>query len=106
MSVTITATSEDATNNPATGFVDANSPPWCSSGDEGTSEQGDYVDLAFSEMVVVEFIESTGLIDSWVSNFSIKYSLSESGDDFMTYGVLETSQVLTGYMFVCVHTFL
>ena len=92
-SVTVAATSEDAANNPATGFVDANTPVWCTAEGEGIPERRNYIDLTFSETVVIEFIESTGLLESWVSNFSIQYSTSASGDDFMPYGVLETSQV-------------
>ena len=56
---------------------------------------GHHVELIFTEPIVVEFLESAGQLDTWVSNFSIQYSQTESGDDFVTYGVLENSQVNT-----------
>lgn len=98
----IQATSEDSNNNPATGFTDTTSAPWCTAEEEGTSEN--YVELTFTEQVVAEFLESTGLLNSWVSNFSIQYSQSESGEDFKTYGVLENPQVCI-FVCVCVHLF-
>lgn len=90
----IRATSEDSNNNPAAGFIETTSAPWCTAENQGAPDREQiYVELSFTEKIVVEFLESTGLLHSWVSNFSIQYSQSESGDDFETYGVLETSQV-------------
>ncbi len=89
----IRTTSEDSTNNPASGFIDTTSSPWCTAQNQGTAEVGHHVELIFTESIVVEFFKSAGLIGTWVSNFSIQYSQTVSGDDFITYGVLEASQV-------------
>lgn len=88
----IQATSEDTLNNPAMGFIQTTSPPWCTAEGEGTSQEH-HVELTFTEPIVVEFLQSSGLLQSFVSNFSIQYSLSVTGDDFKTYGVLEAHQV-------------
>lgn len=85
--------SEDSNNNPATGFVDTTSVPWCTAQGQGAAQVGSHVELIFTESIVVEFLKSAGLTNTWVSNFSIQYSQTENGDDFMTYGVLEPSQV-------------
>ena len=85
--------SEDSTNNPARGFVDTTSSPWCTAEGQGAAQLGNHVELTFTESIVVEFFKSEGQLDTWVSNFSIQYSQTESGDNFMTYGVLEPSQV-------------
>ena len=89
----IRVTSEDARNNPATGFIDTTTAPWCTANNQGSAQIGNHVELVFTESIVVEFFQSQGLINTHVSNFSIQYSQSESGDDFATYGVLESSQV-------------
>ena len=89
-------------NNPVAGFIETTSAPWCTAQGEGIQERMNYVELTFTERIVVEFLESTGLLESWVSNFSIQYSQSESGEDFITYGVLEAPQV---YAYLCVCAF-
>lgn len=73
--------------------MDTTTVPWCTALDQGMAEVGNHVELRFTEPIVVEFLKSAGLLDTWVSNFSIQYSQTDSGDDFMTYGVLEPSQV-------------
>ena len=85
--------SEDPNNNPSQGFVDTSSSPWCTAENQGTAQLGNHVELTFTEQIVVEFLKSEGQLNTWVSNFSIQYSTTESGDDFMKYGVLEPSQV-------------
>ena len=97
----VIATSEDATNNPGTNFIETTSPPWCTAEGEGVNGRRNYVELTFTEQIVVEFFESSGLLESWVSNFSIEYSQTVSGEDFVAYGVLETPQVFT-YLYVCI----
>lgn len=84
--------SEDSSNNPSQGFVDTASSIWCTAEGQGSAQLGSHVELIFTEPIVVEFFKSEGQIDTWVSNFSIQYSTTESGDDFMKYGVLEPSQ--------------
>ena len=96
---------EDSNNNPARGFVDTTSSPWCTAQDQGAAQLGNHVELTFTESIVVEFFKSEGQLDTWVSNFSIQYSLTESGDNFMKYGVLEPSQVtkhISHKLFVCI----
>lgn len=93
----IEATSEDAINSPAVGFVDTNTAPWCTDHNDGLPGQSNHIVLTFTEPIVLSFFESKGTLQSWVSNFSIQYSLTESGDDFMTYGVLETPQVISAH---------
>ena len=90
----IIAPSEDSNNNPSQGFVDTTSSVWCTAEGQGAAALGNYIELIFTESVVVEFLKSEGRIDTWVSNFSIHYSLTESGDNFMKYGVLKPSQVM------------
>jgi hypothetical protein len=85
--------SEDSSNNPTSGFVDTGSTPWCTAQNEGAAQLGRHVELTFTESIVVEFFKSEGMINTWISNFSIQYSLTESGDNFTRYGVLEPSQV-------------
>ena len=84
---------EDTNNNPARGFVDTSSGLWCTAQGQGAAQLGNHVELTFTEPIVVEFFKSEGQFETWVSNFSIQYSLTESGDNFMKYGVLEPSQV-------------
>ena len=94
--------SEDSSNNPSQGFVDTASSIWCTAEGQGSAQLGSHVELIFTEPIVVEFFKSEGQIDTWVSNFSIQYSTTESGDDFMKYGVLEPSQVNNmQYLYVC-----
>ena len=84
---------EDMSNNPASGFVDTTTSIWCTARGQGAAQLGNHVELAFTESIVIEFFKSEGQLETWISNFSIQYSLTESGDNFMKYGVLESSQV-------------
>ncbi len=53
-----------------------------------------YLELSFTEPVVLGLLISGGLISSYVSNFSISYSASsESQADLQPYGAVQTPQV-------------
>ena len=45
---------------------------------------------------MIHFLESGGFFNGFVNNFTIEYSMSDSGDDFEAYGVLEKPQVSLG----------
>lgn len=54
---------------------------------------GQYVELTFEEPVVIASLMSGGFIRWYVNNFTVQYSLSESGEDFQVYGALQATQV-------------
>lgn len=54
---------------------------------------GQYLELTFTEPIVISMLMSGGQVSSFVNNFTIAYSLSTSGEDFQTYGLLKDEQV-------------
>ena len=78
---------------PATNFnnIQNGDPSWCANLGENIFEQ--QVELRFTEPVVLASLMSGGFVTNFVNNFTLQYSLSEAGDDFETYGVLQPTQV-------------
>lgn len=66
-------------------------PSWCADLSESIIDQ--YVELRFTEPVVLASLMSGGFVTNFVNNFTLQYSLSEDGDDFQVYGVLQPTQV-------------
>ena len=88
----IRASSEDALFNPVANFIEPSSSPWCTAEEEGEMA-GHFVELTFTEPIVVQLLQSSGFVNGYVSNFTILYSMSATEDDFKAYGILEESQV-------------
>jgi len=55
----VQASSEDATFNPGQNFVDASSPPWCTA-QENATRPGHFIDLNFTEPIVLTYVKSSG----------------------------------------------
>ena len=87
----VRSTSDDAPFNPTTGFVDGTAP-WCN-GRDMLNFVGQYVEVTFTEPIVIALLMSSGLQSNFVNNFTISYSMSTSGEDFQTYGLLQDEQV-------------
>lgn len=87
----VETSSEDTGFNPTSNFVSLTTPPWCTAEGQGRNP-GHHVNLTFTEPVVIHFLESGGFFNGFVNNFTIEYSMSDSGDDFEAYGVLEKPQ--------------
>lgn len=65
--------------------------PWCTS--PTATVTGQYVEVNFTEPVVIAMLMSGGFVTSYVSNFNVYYSMSSTGDDFLPYGALKATQV-------------
>ena len=70
-----------------------NQLPWCTEPQLPTVT-GQYVELNFTEPVVVGLIMSGGDVIRYVKNFTFQYTMSNTGEDnFETYGTSESAQV-------------
>ncbi len=87
----VRSTSEYTGFNPTEYFI-LDSSAWCNSPDM-LNFVGQYVELTFTEPVVIALLMSSGFVSSFVNNFTISYSMSASGEDFQTYGQLKEEQV-------------
>ncbi len=67
-----------------------NNPPWCSAGDTPNVE-GHYVEVNFTEPVVLTLVESSGYANGYVSNFAIEYGMLEG--DLQPYTMNGIAQV-------------
>ena len=88
----VRATSEDTGFNDVENLIkyaSLNNPPWCSAVDT-PSVAGHYVEVNFTEPVVLTMVESSGYADGYVSNFAIAYGMLE-GDlqSYITNGVAQ-----------------
>lgn len=89
----IQSTSESSFN-PTTNFVNRGDEesPWCTAPNLFTVV-GEYVELNFTEPVVVGLLMSGGFVSTYVSNFTVHYTMSSTGDDYEVYGSLHPTQV-------------
>lgn len=91
----VRASSEDTSFNPVENFITSDSqtnPPWCTEPDV-TDPQDHYVEVNFTEPVVITFLESSGFFNGFVSKFIIEYVSVDDPNDRHLYGVLESPQV-------------
>lgn len=103
----VRATSEDTAFNPVENLIthDAqDNPPWCSAIDIGTVS-GHYVEINYTEPVVITLLESSGFYNGFVSNFTIEYgslegdlelyTVNRSPQDFVVESLLLTDAYFT-----------
>lgn len=87
----VQASSED-TFNPVENFLMYSSQdPWCTA-EEDSSHPGHFIDLNFTEPIVLTYVESDGFTNGYVNNFTIEYTLLPEGDHFNTYRVTDDQQ--------------
>ena len=86
----VQASSED-TLNPVENFLMYSNHPWCTAEEDG-SHPGHFIDLNFTEPIVLTYVESDGFINGYVDNFTIEYTQLAEGDHFNTYGVTDDQQ--------------
>jgi hypothetical protein len=67
-------------------------PAWCTAPNLSTIV-GQYVELNFTEPVVIGLLMSGGFTSVYVNNFTVHYTMSSTGDDYVAYGTLEPTQV-------------
>lgn len=81
--------------NPTSYFVNRgdDQPAWCTS--PNLTIVGQYVELNFTEPVVVGLLMSGGFVSTYVSNFTVHYTMSSTDDDYVIYGALKATQVRT-----------
>ena len=89
----IMSTSESG-SNPTANFVNIGNaePAWCTGGSADTVV-GQYVELNFTEPVVIALLMSGGFTSVFVNNFTIHSTMSSTGEDFQPYGILKNPQV-------------
>lgn len=88
----IVSTSESG-SNPTANFVNIGNvePAWCTDGADTVI--GQYVELNFTEPVVIALLMSSGFTSVFVNNFTILFTMSSTGEDFQPYGILKSPQV-------------
>lgn len=102
----VRATSEDTLFNPTENFITSSAesnPPWCSAINIGDiNPQDHFVEVNFTEPVVITLLESSGLVNGYVNNFMIEYVSLDDPNEVHLYGVTELPQVNLHLM--CMHS--
>ena len=91
----VRATSEDTLFNPVENFITSDiqsNPPWCSATNI-EHPNVHFVEVNFTEPVVITLLESSGLVDGFVNNFMIEYVSLDDSSDVQLYGFTESPQV-------------
>lgn len=80
--------------NPTPNFVNRGDAeaPWCTAANLPTIE-GEYVELNFTEPVVVGMLMSGGFVSAYVNNFTFHFTMSSTEDNFEAYGPPMPTQV-------------
>lgn len=95
--VNVRASSEDADFNPVQNFITSdsqNNSPWCTK-PRVNNPREHFVEVTFTEPVVLTLLESSGFVNGYVNNFMLEYTSLENSSDVQLYSVINSPQVST-----------